>query len=84
MNRQEVENWIKEFDSIQELMKAFRIKTGWTLALIRNELEFTRFQLHSEPPESEDCGQIKCVVGKDFVDAMERALKFLTNLPGKA
>ena len=82
MNRQEVENWIKEFVSIQELMKAFRTKTGWTLALIRNEATFTRFQLHSEPPKSKEYGRTKCIVGRDFVDAMERALK-LVNQPAE-
>ena len=74
-----MEKWLETFKSPQEFMDAFRGKTGWTLALIRtnDKPKFVRFQLQSEPPTSEETGEVHCITGKDFPDTTLKALKFI-------
>lgn len=78
-----MEQWLKTFCSPQEFIDAFRGKTGWTLALIRTDPKFVRFQLQSEPPTSEEAGETHCIVGKDFADTTLKALKFVLERKNK-
>lgn len=75
LTREGIEAYLKTFKSMQDFMKDFRKKTGWTLALIRTDKNFVRFQLHSEPPESEETGEIKCITEKDFIETVLACFK---------
>ena len=79
LTREGIEKYLKTFKSMHDFMQDFRKKTGWTLALIRTDPEFVRFQLQSSPPESEDTGEIKCVTEIDFVETTLSCLKMKKN-----
>ena len=71
----------KEIEKIKKMLPqefmdiAPKIFNGWTLALISKGSHGFRFQLQSEPPESENTGKIKCAMGKTFEEALKKAIK---------
>ena len=77
MTEEGMSEWLKTFRSPQEFIDAFRGKTGWTLALIRTDPKFVRFQLQSNPPTDEDAGETHCITGRDFADTTLKALRFI-------
>lgn len=66
----------------QELMDWLSSRlNGWTVALISKGPQGFRLQLQSEPPESMDCGMIRCVTAPTIEGAVEEAIEFAKGNP---
>ena len=75
LTRKGMEEYLSQFKDMNAFMLDFRKRTGWTIALIRTDPKFVRFQLQSEPPESEDTGEIRCITEKDFIETALQSFK---------
>jgi len=65
----------------QELMDWIQPQlSGWTLAMISKGAYGYRFQLQSEPPESERTGDIRCITASTLEAAVSEAVKLTSTL----
>ena len=49
---------------------------GWEPALLSTGPGYARIQLQSEPPESEECGTIRCITESNLKKCIAACIKF--------
>lgn len=72
---QEIDKAIKD-ETFFEWLSA-KLQKRWYPAMVSMGVTpgVVRIQLQSEPPESEDTGEIKCVEGRSLLEAVQQAMK---------